>query len=110
MPLAKVCTRSAPFYSTIPNRVILTPQLLAFATEELSLRVGETLAGLINATLVRASFHPKFSPSSVSQNAVFACRVTREFCLLNIHCGCVLIGFCISLFCNTQCRTNRRRA
>jgi hypothetical protein len=29
------------------------PQLLAFATEELSLRVGQTLAGLLNATLVR---------------------------------------------------------
>ena len=28
------------------------PQLLAFATDELSLRVGQTLAGLLNATLV----------------------------------------------------------
>lgn len=27
-------------------------QLLAFATDELSLRVGQTLAGLLNATLV----------------------------------------------------------
>lgn len=27
-------------------------QLLGFATEELSLRVGQTLAGLMNATLV----------------------------------------------------------
>jgi Ca2+/H+ antiporter len=26
---------------------------LAFATDELSIRVGETLAGLLNATLVR---------------------------------------------------------
>ena len=28
-------------------------QLLAFATDELSMRVGQTLAGLMNATLVR---------------------------------------------------------
>ena len=28
-------------------------QLLAFATDELSMRVGQTLAGLLNATLVR---------------------------------------------------------
>lgn len=27
-------------------------QLLAFATDELSMRVGQTLAGLMNATLV----------------------------------------------------------
>ena len=31
-------------------------QLLAFATDELSLRVGQTLAGLLNATLVSDSF------------------------------------------------------
>lgn len=31
-------------------------QLLAFATDELSLRVGQTLAGLLNATLVSASW------------------------------------------------------
>jgi hypothetical protein len=29
------------------------PQLLAVATDELSMRVGQTLAGLLNATLVR---------------------------------------------------------
>lgn len=32
--------------------VLINHQLLAFATDELSLRVGQTLAGLINATLV----------------------------------------------------------
>lgn len=31
-------------------------QLLAFATDELSAYVGQALAGLINATLVRTSF------------------------------------------------------
>lgn len=31
----------------------LVVQLLGYATEELSLRVGQTLAGLLNATLVR---------------------------------------------------------
>jgi Ca2+/H+ antiporter len=30
-------------------------QLLAFATDEISLRVGQTLAGLLNATLVSDS-------------------------------------------------------
>jgi Ca2+:H+ antiporter len=29
-------------------------QMLAFATDELSCRVGQTLAGLLNATLVRS--------------------------------------------------------
>ena len=29
-------------------------KMLAFATDELSCRVGQTLAGLLNATLVRA--------------------------------------------------------
>ena len=35
-------------------------QLLAFATDELSLRVGQTLAGLLNATLVSdpSDIHP----------------------------------------------------
>lgn len=33
--------------------IIPLAKLLAFATDELSLRVGQTLAGLLNATLVR---------------------------------------------------------
>ncbi len=37
-------------------------QLLAFATDELSIRVGQTLAGLLNATLVRHSFLPQVRP------------------------------------------------
>lgn len=60
----------------ITNPVLPAPQLLAFATDELSIRVGETLAGLLNATLVRTSFRLIFSPSS--QN-VFSCRVTRKY-------------------------------
>ena len=35
------------FFAIIP-----LAKLLAFATDELSLRVGQTLAGLLNATLV----------------------------------------------------------
>jgi len=66
-------------FSSLPLRyspsVLLTPQLLAFATDELSIRVGETLAGLLNATLVRTSF-PR--PSFGSPKLTFACRVTRE--------------------------------
>ena len=49
-------TRRRPPSPLITHRVLLTPQLLAFATDELSIRVGETLAGLLNATLVRTSF------------------------------------------------------
>jgi hypothetical protein len=56
IPLAKVRIHSTPLRSLIVHRVFLTPQLLAFATDELSIRVGETLAGLLNATLVRTSF------------------------------------------------------
>ena len=40
---------------------LFTPQLLAFVTDELSIRVGQTLAGLINVTLVRTSFRLEFS-------------------------------------------------
>lgn len=68
-----------PTLSAIINRVLLTPQLLALATDELSIRVGETLAGLLNATLVRPSFSLKPLPSSISQNLVPPRRVTREF-------------------------------
>ena len=59
-----------------------SPYLLSLATEELSIRVGTKLAGLINASLVCASFHVKLSFPSISQNILFACRVTREFFLL----------------------------
>lgn len=41
----------------IAHCVLFTPQLLDFATDELSIRVGETLAELLNVTLVRISFH-----------------------------------------------------
>lgn len=34
--------------------------MLAFATDELSLRVGQTLAGLLNATLVCGYIFPVF--------------------------------------------------
>ena len=57
VPLAKVCLHSAPPLSTI-HSPHLNPQLLAFATDELSIRVGETLAGLLNATLVRHFISP----------------------------------------------------
>jgi hypothetical protein len=55
----------------------LAPQLFAFATDELSIRVGETLAGLLNATLVRPSFSPLFHPAHPILS--FVRRVTREF-------------------------------
>ena len=42
--------------SLIVVRGFTSVQLLAFATDELSLRVGQTLAGLLNATLVSALF------------------------------------------------------
>ncbi|SJL09589.1 uncharacterized protein ARMOST_12969 [Armillaria ostoyae] len=49
--------------------IIPLAKLLAFATDELSLRVGQTLAGLLNATLVGASHippHLRFSELSSS--------------------------------------------
>ena len=55
---------STPLHLTVNCR-FSTPQLLAFATDELSIRVGETLAGLINATLVRAPFRLQFSSSHI---------------------------------------------
>ena len=50
--------------SAIINRAHIIPQLLAFATDELSIRLGETLAGLLNATLVCHSL--RFLSSSIS--------------------------------------------
>jgi hypothetical protein len=76
IPLAKVRVRSTPPVPLIVHHAFPTPQLLAFATEELSIRVGETLAGLINATLVCTSFRLVF-PSRGSPK-LFAWRVTRE--------------------------------
>jgi calcium/proton exchanger cax len=38
--------------------IIPLAQLLGFATEELSLRVGQTVAGLLNATLGNAVGEP----------------------------------------------------
>ena len=77
IPLAKVFTCPVVPISVCPNRALL--QLFAFATEELSIRVGETLAGLLNATLVRPppSLYPS-SGSTDSQDLVFVYRATRE--------------------------------
>ena len=52
------CESGYTLYPTpVPYRSPCSPsQLLAFATDELSIRVGETLAGLLNATLVRTQF------------------------------------------------------
>ena len=47
IPLAKVS-----FCSIQSVDLTNVTQLLAFATDELSIRVGQTLAGLLNATLV----------------------------------------------------------
>jgi hypothetical protein len=47
------------------HRSVLTLQLLAFATNELSIRLGEALAELLNATLVRTSFHLILLPSRI---------------------------------------------
>jgi hypothetical protein len=76
IPLAKVCIRSVAFISTFTNRILLAPQLFAYGTDELSIRVGETLAGLLNATLVCPS---SFLVLTIGlQNLAFVCRVTRE--------------------------------
>lgn len=48
MRLVCLTCLAVSFLSIIP-----LAKLLAFATDELSLRVGQTLAGLLNATLVR---------------------------------------------------------
>jgi hypothetical protein len=60
IPLAKVITSSL-FSSCI---ALSHYQLLAYATDELSIRVGQTLAGLLNATLVRASSTISWSQSN----------------------------------------------
>ena len=49
----------------IAHHFLLAPQLLVLATDELSIRVGETLAEFLNATLVRVSFHLTLLPSRV---------------------------------------------
>ena len=49
----------------VVHKFLLVPQLLALATDELSIRVGETLAEFLNATLVRISFHPTLLPSRI---------------------------------------------
>lgn len=48
----------AQFHPSPPiiNCVLLILQLLSFATDELAIRVGEVLAGLLSAALVRALF------------------------------------------------------
>ena len=46
-------------FQTKPAHDARLIQLLAFATDELSLRVGQTLAGLLNATLVSFDFTPQ---------------------------------------------------
>lgn len=50
IPLDKVCS----ILSFAGRRELLTKvQLLAFATDDLSLRLGQTMTGLLNVTLVR---------------------------------------------------------
>jgi Ca2+:H+ antiporter len=44
--------------------IIPLAQLLGFATEELSMRVGQTLAGLLNATLGNAVERSSLSSSA----------------------------------------------
>ena len=61
VPLAKVRVHSTPSLST--HRSLSHPQLLAFAADELSIRVGETLAGLLETTLVRTPFRLKIASS-----------------------------------------------
>ena len=50
--------------------------MLAFATDELSKRVGQTLAGLINATLVRTALgtHPDITNALIQGNAYVSAR------------------------------------
>lgn len=52
IPLAQV--RCLSHFQTRTGRSSSDLQLLGFATEELSMRVGQTLAGLLNATLGNA--------------------------------------------------------
>ena len=70
------------------------------------------LAGLINATLVRASTRVNFFvPQYLTELLVFACRVTRGFIFINMHRGSVLIASVPSHLSNaSQCRNNHRRA
>ena len=51
VPLAKVCIALCFFFATWKRLTVV--ELLAFATDELSMRLGQTLAGLLSATLVR---------------------------------------------------------
>ena len=48
-------------------------QLLAFATEEISLRVGQTLAGLLEVTLVSDLFR------FLSRLGLTICREMRQY-------------------------------
>ncbi|KAK0469840.1 calcium/proton exchanger [Desarmillaria tabescens] len=62
-------------YLEILTRCSHADILLAFATDELSMRVGQTLAGLLNATLVGASYTPphlRFSGLSSSGKRIIS--------------------------------------
>lgn len=70
------CTR---FYlpPLIFHHVLLASQLLEFAIHELSIRTGETLAELLNTTLVCIKFRVLLSFWSLKPVLVY--RVTREY-------------------------------
>lgn len=67
IPLAKVCTGSVLLPYTLSLIMLtFTLKLLSFATEQLSLGVGETWAGFVSASMVRDSFRLKLSFPSIS--------------------------------------------
>ena len=100
-----MCTRLYPLL--VVDFFVLTLQLLEFVTDELSIRVGETLAELLNAALVRISFTSYFtlSHSSVHQNPCLlagqcvsiAIIVDRDFILIASTCCVVLNGLSVEL-------------
>lgn len=70
IPLSKVWLNST--ISAIATRVLIDPQLLTFATDELSIRLSETQARLLNATLVHAPIPLIFFIPCISQNFISA--------------------------------------
>ena len=54
IPLARVCSMMLRLFHNLSARVLIATQLVGIATEELSLFLGQTLAGLLNATFGNA--------------------------------------------------------
>ncbi|KAJ7865040.1 hypothetical protein B0H14DRAFT_2574167 [Mycena olivaceomarginata] len=70
------------FYAAIVSFLAIIPpaKLLAFATDELSLRVGQTLTGLLNATLYASSTQLARLGASVNKKLLLARGVFLNAC------------------------------